>query len=115
MRPEGFPLRAHRISAASIVKPGAPDGAARFFVVVITGESIMCIGSFHSSSSMPSAPPPPPAPIPAPQLPDQGVQQAGSDQRKRAMAAMGPAGTIQTTPAGLTDAPQTTAKTLLGS
>ena len=72
----------------------------------------MCIGS---APSIPAASPPPSAPPPSPQLPDAGVQQAGSDQRSRAVAALGPGSTVLTGPMGLTQAPQTTAKTLLGS
>ena len=72
----------------------------------------MCIGS---APSIPDAPTPPPAPPPTPQLPDAGVQQAGTDQRNRAIAALGPGSTILTGPQGLAQPAQTTAKTLLGS
>ncbi len=72
----------------------------------------MCIGS---APSMPAAPAPPPAPAPAPELPDSGVQAAGTDQRDRAIAALGPGSTILTSPEGLSQPADTTAKTLLGS
>ncbi len=76
----------------------------------------MCMGSAPSIS----APATPPAPAPAPQLPDAAVQQAGTDQRARAIAALGPGDTILTGPMGLEQPPSTTAqgsmgKTLLGS
>jgi hypothetical protein len=72
----------------------------------------MCIGS---SPSIPAPPPPPPAPPPPPQLPDKAVQQAGSDQRARALAAAGPMATITTSPQGLPAPAPTTYKTLLGA
>lgn len=72
----------------------------------------MCMGG---SPSTPSAPPPPPAPVPAPQLPDQGVQQAGKDQRAKAAAAASAGQTLLTGPQGLTEQAQTTGKSLLGS
>lgn len=70
----------------------------------------MCMGSAPSISP-PAAPP---APAPAPQLPDSAVQQAGSDERARAIAAMGPGDTILTGPMGLEQAPSTTAEGLGG-
>ena len=72
----------------------------------------MCMGS---SPSVPPPPPPPPAPPPPPQLADRDVQNAGIDQRNRALAAAGPGSTILTGPLGLTQPAQTTYKTLLGS
>jgi len=72
----------------------------------------MCIGS---APSIAAPPPPPPAPPPSPQLPDKAVQQAGNDQRARALAAAGPISTINTSPEGLTTPPDTAYKTLLGA
>ena len=71
----------------------------------------MCMGS---SPNIP-APPSPAAPPPPPQMADTSVQNAGIDLRDRAIAAAGPGSTILTGPMGLTQAPQTTDKTLLGS
>lgn len=56
------------------------------------------------------APPPPPTP----QQPDQAVQQAGQDQRAKAVNAYGAPQTILTGPQGLTEPATTTRKTLLG-
>ena len=71
----------------------------------------MCIGG----PSPPTPPPPPPPAPPPPQAPDQAVQQAGNDQRSKAIAALGPAATILTSAQGLTAPATTTAKTLTGS
>jgi hypothetical protein len=69
----------------------------------------MCFGS-------PSVPSVPPAPAPAPSLPDQGVQNAGQNQRNLAAMAYGASQTILTGPMGLQNQASTTAsgKTLLG-
>jgi hypothetical protein len=68
----------------------------------------MCFGS------APSVPAPPPAPPPS--LPDQGVQNAGANQRNLAAMAYGASQTILTGPQGLVNKANTTAsgKTLLG-
>ncbi|MGA2403043.1 MAG: hypothetical protein ABSG91_15280 [Syntrophobacteraceae bacterium] len=72
----------------------------------------MCFGS------APSVPPVPPPPAPPPALPDQGVQQAGQDQRTKAAMAYGASQTILTGPEGLQTKANTTAnsglKTVLG-
>jgi hypothetical protein len=58
--------------------------------------------------SSPSVPAPLPAPTPAPALPDQGVQNAGSNQRNLAAQAYGVGNTIVTGPAGLVTPASTT-------
>jgi len=71
----------------------------------------MCFGS------APSVPAPPPPPAPPPSLPDQGVQNAGANQRQLAAMAYGASQTILTSPQGLQTKAGTTAnsgKTLLG-
>lgn len=68
----------------------------------------MCFGG------SPSVPAPVPAPAPAPSLPDQGVQNAGQNQRNVAALAYGAEQTIITGPQGLAN-PATTTKTMLGS
>jgi hypothetical protein len=67
--------------------------------------------------SSPSAPAAVPAPAPAPSLPDQGVQNAGQNQRNLAAMAYGSSQTILTGPMGLQNKADTTAsgKTLLGA
>ena len=72
----------------------------------------MCFGA-----SAPSPPPPPPPPAPPPALPDQGVQDAGANQRNLAALAYGASQTILTGPQGLQTLANTTAtgKTNLGS
>lgn len=69
----------------------------------------MCFGG------TPSVPQPVPIP-PVPQLPDQGVQNAGNDARARALAAAGPMATILNAggAGGLTKPASTTAKATLG-
>jgi hypothetical protein len=71
----------------------------------------MCFGA-----SMPSVPAPPPPPAPPPSLPDQGVQNAGANQRNLAAMAYGASQTVLTGPQGLQTPAGTTAsgKTLLG-
>ena len=74
----------------------------------------MCMGSAPSIPAPP--PPPPPPPVPAlPETPDNGASGMSTDPRSRAIAAYGAGGTIATGPQGLTTAPQTTDKALLGS
>jgi hypothetical protein len=71
----------------------------------------MCFGS------APSVPAPPPPPAPPPSLPDQGVQNAGANQKELAAMAYGASQTILTGPQGLQNKASTTAntgKTLLG-
>jgi len=66
----------------------------------------------------PSAPPPPPPPPPPPEPPkksDPAVQQARSDEKKRAQLQAGAAGTIKTSSVGVTTPADTTTKTLLGN
>ena len=63
---------------------------------------------------MPAAPPPPAIPA-VPELPDQGASGMATDPRNLAIAAAGAGVTDVTGPQGLTTAPQTTAKSLLGS
>ena len=67
-----------------------------------------------SAPSVPAAPPPPAIP-PVPELPDQGVSAASTEPKNLAIAAMSNNGTVLTGPQGLTAAPQTSAKNLLGS
>lgn len=62
----------------------------------------------------PSVPKVPPPPAPAPSLPDQGVQNAGQNQRNLAALAYGANSTILTGPEGLQTPAGTTNKTLLG-
>ncbi len=71
----------------------------------------MCFGAAPSVPAPPAAPPPPPS------LPDQGVQNAGTNQRNLAAQAYGASQTILTGPMGLQTKADTTAsgKTLLGS
>ncbi len=57
---------------------------------------------------------PVPAAQPPPQLPDNGVQKAGTDAETKAQMAYGASQTILTSPAGLTTPATTTKKTLLG-
>jgi hypothetical protein len=67
--------------------------------------------------SAPKATPPAPVTPPpeAPKQADQAVQQARSDERRRAASAQGAASTILTGPQGVTDAAATAKKTLLGA
>ena len=69
----------------------------------------MCFGS----PSVPAPPPPPPPPKPVAKKTDQAVQQARTDEQKRARVAAGQGGTIKTGGLGLLDEAVTT-KTLLG-
>ena len=69
----------------------------------------MCFGAPSMST------PPSPSIPPVPELPDNGASSISTDPRNLAIAAMGDNGTILTGPQGLTAAPQTTAKSLLGS
>jgi hypothetical protein len=62
----------------------------------------------------PSPPPPPPPPPEPPKMVDEAVVKARTDERKRAALAAGSAGTIKTSPQGLTDTANTAGKTLLG-
>jgi|LNAP01.1.fsa_nt_gb hypothetical protein len=68
----------------------------------------MCMGG-----STPKPPPPPPPPPEPAQEQDAAVVKARSDERARAIAARGAAGTILTNPQGNVAAAPT-AKTLLG-
>jgi hypothetical protein len=63
-----------------------------------------------------SVPAPAPAPAPPPSAPDQGVQNAGANQRNLAAMAYGASQTIATGSMGLQQPANTTAsgKTLLG-
>ncbi|WP_146747747.1 hypothetical protein [Paramagnetospirillum kuznetsovii] len=73
----------------------------------------MCIGG---GGGMPAPPPPPPAPVPAPMAADNGVQNAASDAKKKAAAAVGASQMNATGPQGLTTPADTTGtgKSLLG-
>lgn len=62
----------------------------------------------------PKVPKPPPPPPPPPRLPDGGVQQAGADQRARALAAAGAGSTIATSPQGILVPPSLSTKTKTG-
>ena len=68
---------------------------------------------FFSAPKPPAPPPPPPPPKPVAKKTDQAVQQARTDEQKRARIAAGQGGTIKTSGLGVADEAVTT-KTLLG-
>ena len=71
----------------------------------------MCM---KSTPKAPPPPPPPPEPPEAPKMVDQDVQQARKDEAAGARRAAGRAGTIKTSTALESEAPNTATRNLLG-
>lgn len=63
----------------------------------------------------PAPPPPPPPPPEPPKKTDEAVQQARSDEQKRARLRAGTGGAVKTGPLGTTSQASTTQRTLLGN